>query len=319
MKESQSSQNDFCRKLVEHDRELTRATTSVLQVNIGLKCNQVCRHCHVEAGPGRQELMTGKTMDQVVAYAKRGGFKLVDITGGAPELNPDLQYFLEKISAVVPAIMLRCNLTAFDELADQGHQLLQLCIEKKVVIVSSFPSTNIGQTDNQRGKGVWRKSIDKLLQLNELGYGKAGSGLVLNLVSNPSGAFLPVSQCQAELKFKKDLAGKWGIEFNQLFTFANMPLGRFKKWLLDSGNYEQYMKKLVDAFNPTTIDGLMCRSLVSVSWDGYLYDCDFNLACNLPLSGKKVHVSETGEPPAPGSSIATEEHCFACTAGSGFT
>ncbi len=319
MKESQAGQNDFYRKLVEHDRELTRAATTVLQVNTGLKCNQVCRHCHVEAGPGRQELMSRKTMDQVVAYAQRGGFKLVDITGGAPELNPDLQYFVEKISAVVPVIMLRCNLTALDELADQGDQLLQLCIEKKVIIVSSFPSTNISQTDNQRGRGVWRKSIDKLLQFNQLGYGKADSGLVLNLVSNPSGAFLPVAQCQAELKFKKDLARKWGIEFNRLFTFANIPLGRFKKWLLDSGNYEQYMKKLVDAFNPSTIDGLMCRNLVSVSWDGYLYDCDFNLACMLPLSGRKFHVSGAAEPPVPGSSIATEVHCFACTAGSGFT
>lgn len=318
MKESRQCREVFGRKLQEYGHELRRAALKVLQVNVGLKCNQACRHCHVEAGPGRAELMSRETMDQVVEYAGKQGFESVDITGGAPELNRDLPYFIERVSPVIPSIMLRCNLTALDALVDRGKNLLDLCIEKQVILVSSFPSTNISQTDNQRGSGVWQKSLEKLRQLNSLGFGVEGTGLILNLVSNPSGAFLPASQCQAELKFKKDLAGKWGITFNHLFTFANMPLGRFRKWLEDSGNYDQYMKKLVDGFNPDTVEGLMCRSLVSISWDGYLYDCDFNQACNLPMGDELIHVSGMDGPMA-GSIIATGEHCFACTAGSGFT
>jgi radical SAM/Cys-rich protein len=307
----------FSHTLSKHKLELKRDQTHTLQINVGLLCNQVCRHCHLEAGPGRQEVMDLKTIDDVVAYARRAHFQVVDITGGAPEMNPNLEYLLENIVSLAPKVMLRSNLTA---LTDQARDsLIDLCKTRQVAIVASLPSVNASQTESQRGKGVLDKSIVTLKRLNTLGYGQEGTGLELDLVSNPTGAFLPVSQCQAEKKFKGDLERKWGIVFNNLYTFANVPLGRFRKWLKESGNLEKYMQKLVTSFNPSTLDGLMCRTLVSVSWDGYLFDCDFNLARGLYLGGHRKHVSQMGGLPAPGMPIATGDHCYGCTAGSGFT
>jgi radical SAM/Cys-rich protein len=196
---------------------------------------------------------------------------------------------------------------------------MDLLATEQVVIVASFPSLNESQTDAQRGGGIFEISIDALKKLNALGYGMAGSGLELNLVSNPAGAFLPPAQEQIEARFKDQLARKWGVQFNQLFSFANMPLGRFREWLIASGNFDTYMNKLKSAFNPCAAAGLMCRNIVSVSWDGYLFDCDFNLACGLHLGGRKVHVSEMEGVPEPGSTIAVADHCYTCTAGSGFT
>jgi radical SAM/Cys-rich protein len=297
--------------------DLVRAVTHTLQVNVGLLCNQTCRHCHLEAGPECREIMGPDTMDQVVDYARRGGFKTADITGGAPELNPHLRGLILGLSPHVTKVILRSNLSA---LADgQQHSLLELLTDHRVAIVASLPSLNEAQAEAQRGRGIFRASIDTLRKLNAIGYGQVGSGLEVHLASNPTGAFLPVSQTQAERRFRQDLQKKWGVIFNDFYILANVPLGRFRSWLVASGNFENYMNKLADGFNPCAVNGLMCRTLVSVSWDGYLFDCDFNLASRLFLSGRKVHVSEADGPPLPGSPIVVSDHCYACTAGSGFT
>jgi len=256
-------------------------------------------------------------MDQVVDFARRCVFPLADITGGAPEMNPHLGYLIERIAPFSEKLMLRSNLSALAEYGD--HELIQLLRRLRVAIVASFPAVNEAQTDSQRGEGVWAAGIDMLKKLNELGYGRDGTGLELDLVSNPAGAFLPTSQEQAEARFKRDLMRKFGIVFNQLFTFANVPLGRFRTWLEKSGNLDQYMERLSTSFNPCAVDGLMCRSLVSISWDGHLFDCDFNLACGLYLGGHRTHVSDLDHIPERGTNIATGDHCYACTAGSGFT
>lgn len=308
--------NRFQQTLAAHALCLTRERATTLQINVGRLCNLACRHCHLDAGPGRSEVMSAATMDDVISLARRHSFNVIDITGGAPELVPGIASFLARLVPFTPRLMLRTNLLLL--LAEENQDLLALCREHKVILVASFPSTNKGQTEAQRGRGVWDRSIQSLRQLNGLGYGKDGSGLELYLVSNPTGAFLPVDQCAAERKFRADLARKWGIAITGLFTFANVPLGRFRTWLHDSGNYDAYMAKLRDRFNPATITGLMCRSMLSVSWDGYLYDCDFNLAAGLPYSGEPVHASAALDI-REGIAVMTDDYCFACTAGSGFT
>ena len=307
----------FAETLKSHGLELVRDTTHTLQVNLGLVCNQRCRHCHLEAGPERGEMMDAATVQEVADYARRGGFSTVDITGGAPELNPELPRLIELVRPVAEQVMLRANLTALGQA--EHRDLARFLAQQRVVIVASLPALNPAQTDAQRGSGVFQRCLDTLEMLNQLGYGREDTGLELNLVSNPPGAFLPPAQAQAEERFHRELARKWGLRFNQLFTFANVPLGRFKQWLEKSGNYQPYLDKLVAGFNPCAAAGVMCRSLVSVSWDGYLYDCDFNLAAGLPLAGRRLHVSQMEGPPPAGWPIALGEHCFTCTAGSGFT
>ena len=307
----------FGQTLAKHGLSLTRLRTTILQVNVGLLCNQTCRHCHLEAGPNREEVMSKETVDQVVAMAQRFPFKVIDITGGAPELTPNLGDMIERLTPLSSRLMLRSNLTAL--VSGKRDGLIDLCRKNRVVIVVSFPSLNEMQAESQRGKGVFRESIAVLRKLNSLGYGKPGSGLELNLVSNPTGAFLPSSQEQLERRFCQVLKNKWGVVFNNLFAFANVPLGRFRHWLEKSGNLNKYLQKLATSFNPCAIDGLMCRSLLSVSWDGYLFDCDFNQAADLFLGGKKTHISELKEIPEPGEPIAISYHCYTCTAGSGFT
>jgi radical SAM/Cys-rich protein len=261
--------------------------------------------------------MDADTAREVVAFARRGRFQVVDITGGAPELNPNLPYMISSLARFAPEIILRSNLTALG--APEHDSIIELCREHCVTIVGSLPSVNGAQTDALRGAGVWEKSIPALKKLNALGYGHPGSGLELHLASNPSGAFLPPSQKQAERKFRQDLQRKWGISFNELFTFANVPLGRFGRWLKESGNFENYMEKLAASFNPSTVPGLMCRTLLSVSWDGYLFDCDFNLAKGMAMGERKIHISQLEQPPVAGTPIAISDHCYACTAGAGFT
>jgi radical SAM/Cys-rich protein len=306
----------FKAMLSEHHLELVRKATHTLQINLGFLCNQTCQHCHLNAGPGRKENMDADTLEEVVAYARRSHFEAIDITGGAPELNPHLVDLIGKVSPLTPRIMLRSNLSA---LQTNMQRLIESLKSHRVVIVASFPSLNLTQTDSQRGNGIFEESIGALQQLNAAGYGRNESGLELNLVSNPTGAFLPPSQEQTEKRYHQILQKKWGVRFNSLFNFANAPLGRFRKWLIQSGNFENYMQKLVSNFNPCAVDGLMCRSLVSVSWDGHLYDCDFNLARGLYLSGKKMHVSDMPGPPQPGTPIISADHCYTCAAGSGFT
>lgn len=307
----------FSRTLDRHGLRLTRGRTTTLQINVGLRCNQRCRHCHLEAGPDRAELMDEVTVEAVIEYAQRAGFDQADITGGAPELNPHLDRLIEGLAAVAPRVMFRANLTALTD----GHRdhLLGLLRHHKVVIVASFPSLSPSQADSQRGSGVFDRSLAALERLNEQGYGVGGAGLELNLVSNPAGAFLPPDQCDLETRFKKEFQRRWGLSFNHLFAFANMPLGRFRSWLVESGNLAGYMQKLESQFNPGAVDGVMCRTLVSIAWDGFLYDCDFNLALGLPLGGLRAHVSQMAGPPETGTPIAVGEHCYTCTAGSGFT
>jgi radical SAM/Cys-rich protein len=213
--------------------------------------------------------------------------------------------------------MLRSNLSALDD--GKRDHLMGLLKTYHIVIVASFPSLNEVQADSQRGNGIFRRSLGALKKLNDMGYGIPGTDLELNLVSNPTGAFLPPSQKQTEKRFRQILEGKWGILFNNLYNFANAPLGRFRQWLSKSGNLNGYIEKLASSFNPCALEGLMCRTLISVSWDGYLFDCDFNLARGLYLGGRKIHVTDMPGPPEPGSPIVVADHCYTCTAGAGFT
>jgi len=307
----------FADILVRHRLSLVRDRVHTLQVNTGYLCNLRCRHCHLEAGPGRKEIMSRETMEAVVSFARRFPFQVIDLTGGAPEMVPDLPFLIEGLAPFAPRLMLRTNLSALSDSARES--LLALCVVHRVVLVASFPSTNPSEADTQRGAGVTDAAIAVLKKLNAAGYGVEGTGLELDLVSNPVGAFLPASRESAEREFRHELLRKWGIAFNHLYTFANVPLGRFRTGLLQTENYERYVKILVEAFNPAAVEGLMCRTLLSVSWDGFLYDCDFNLAVDRSAGGRKVHVSDVRELPPFGAPIATGEYCYACTAGSGFT
>jgi radical SAM/Cys-rich protein len=307
----------FRSMLAKHGLHLTRAETTTLQVNVGLLCNQACHHCHLDAGPWRKETMGAGTIGQVRALARKFPFQCIDITGGAPEMNLLIADLLTTLFPLTPRLMLRSNLTAIAD--GRQNMLIDLCKKLRVVIVASFPSLNQAQADAQRGQGIFQKSLATLMKLNAAGYGRQGSGLELNLVANPAGAFLPADQRQTEKRYRAVLRDKWGIDFNNLFTFANVPLGRFCKWLIRSDNYEMYMEKLAAAFNPCAINGLMCRSLISVSWDGYLYDCDFNQAVDLYWGDRKTHISQLAELPQPGTPIAVADHCYTCAAGAGFT
>lgn len=309
--------DSFRDTISRHGLTLDRRKTGTLQINVGFLCNQVCRHCHLDAGPGRREHMSPTTIRDVIAYAARGGYDIADITGGAPELLPGLRTLLEGLSSHVGKLLFRTNLTALE--SAELESLVDFCRSLQVTLIASFPSMSQSQADAQRGKGMWEKSLGALKVLNRHGYGAAETDLELNLVVNPAGAFLPPPQCALQDRYRRDLARRWGISFNSLYSFANVPLGRFRRWLLKSGNYDGYMTKLAGRFNPETVSGLMCRSLVSVSWDGHLYDCDFNQAAGLPLGGSPTHISGAPSPPQEGLPIATADHCYACTAGTGFT
>lgn len=310
------SPNSFRKMLRVNGLNLTRAETTALQINVGLLCNQLCNHCHLDAGPGRKEIMVRQTMDQIMDYAARNRFKTIDITGGAPELVPDIEYLLKSAASISPETIIRANLTA---LLLKGESFTALLKKLGVTIVASFPSLNVTQAESLRGRGIFQESIDALRQLNRLGYGHPDSPLELNLVANPSGAYLPPDQKELETRFKSVLKKKWDISFNQLYSFANVPLGRFKSWLIRNGRYREYLERLASAFNPSTLEGVMCRNMVSVSWDGYLYDCDFNLAAGLPHGGNKNHVCKASGLPKLGEPIKVDDHCYTCTAGAGFT
>jgi len=270
-----------------------------------------------EAGPDRKEVMSQETMADVVTYAKRNCFKIIDVTGGAPEMIPGIDELIQNLSPLAERFMFRSNLSAIN--SNSRQYLIGLLKEQKAVIAASFPSINESQADTQRGTGIFEKSIAALLKLNRAGYGLPDTGLELNLVTNPTGAFFPQPQERTEQRFREVMDRKWGIQFNHLYSFANVPLGRFKSWLVNSDNYDNYMEKLSSAFNPCAVNGLMCRSGVSVSWDGYIYDCDFNLAAGLPLGGKKIRISEMSGPPETGKPILVSDYCYTCTAGAGFT
>jgi radical SAM/Cys-rich protein len=306
----------FAETLASRNLSLRKSRVSVLQINVGTLCDLACRHCHLEAGPSRIEVMSRSTMEQVISLARSRAFPLIDITGGAPELVPDIDYLLSDLAACSPQLVFRTNLTAL-ALPGSAH-LMPLLRDLRATIVASLPSTNQSQAEAQRGNGAFTSAIDTMKKLNALGYGIEGSGLLLNLTVNPVGAFLPQPQCDTERRFKTEMARKYGVSFNQAFTFANVPLGRFRQWLQQSGNLEGYLRKLADGFNPDTVDGLMCRTLISVSWDGFLYDCDFNLAAAQGMAGHRIHITQL-PPSLEGQDIPTGDYCYACTAGTGFT
>lgn len=307
----------FARNLDAHGLVLARKTALTLQVNTGLLCNLACRHCHLEAGPARTEVMDPATMRQVAEHARRNAYAVIDVTGGAPELVPGIAGFMAELAPLAGRTMFRTNLLALAR--EESRELLEVLAASQVALAASLPSLSASQAESQRGKGVLDASLAMLRRLNRLGYGAEGSGLELDLVSNPTGAFLPPGQAAAEQRFKADLARRHEIVFNRLYVFANTPLGRYRKWLEASGNLAGYMRRLAGAFNPCTLDGLMCRTLVSVGWDGRLCDCDFNQAAGLPLGGEARRIAGLDGPPAAGSRIAVGDHCYACTAGAGFT
>ena len=296
---------------------LKPAALEILQVNVGKMCNQTCKHCHVDAGPDRQEIMTRETMEHCLNVLQTSGITTVDITGGAPELNPNFRWFVEACSNSGIKVMNRCNLTIIVS-NKKYHDLPQFFAEHRVEVVSSLPFYNADRTDRQRGAGVFEASVKALKMLNAVGYGKEGSGLLLNLVYNPSGAFLSSGQQVLETQFKKVLQEEFDISFNSLYTITNMPISRFLDFLITSGNYESYMEKLLVAFNPSTVNGLMCRNTLSVGWDGFLYDCDFNQMLDLKIkNGEAMHISSFDAAFLRKRDILISQHCYGCTAGAG--
>ena len=289
----------------------------IFQVNVGKMCNQVCKHCHVDAGPDRKEIMTRDTMQQILDAMDSMPVKTVDLTGGAPEMNPDFRWFVEELSKKGAEIIVRCNLTII--LANpKYHDLPDFFKKHKVNVVSSLPSFTARRTDAQRGDGVFNKSIEALKMLNAVGYGKEGTGLQLDLVYNPSGAYLPDDQSILESEFKGRLKDGFDIDFNNLYSITNLPVSRFLDYLLNSGNYEDYMSELANAFNPIAAEGVMCRNMVSIGWDGYLYDCDFNQMLDLKLNhGAPNHIKDFDWQKVLNREIIINQHCFGCTAGAG--
>ncbi len=289
---------------------------TVLQINVGKLCNQTCRHCHVDAGPDRREVMTLETAGICMAVLARSGIPTLDITGGAPELNPCFRYLVEEATRLGRHVIDRCNLSVL--LLPAHSDLAEFLARHDVEVIASLPYYTARPTDAQRGEGVFEKSIEALRLLNSLGYGREGTGRVLNLVANPVGAFLPPSQPSLEALFKKRLAADHGIVFNSLYTLANMPVSRFLEFLLETGNYEEYMQRLAGAFNPDAAEGLMCRYMLSVGWDGRLYDCDFNQMLELVVgNGSPAHIHDFDPARLHGRAIVTGNHCYGCTAGAG--
>ncbi|MEJ7912893.1 MAG: arsenosugar biosynthesis radical SAM (seleno)protein ArsS, partial [Chitinophagaceae bacterium] len=297
---------------------LKAKAVEIFQVNVGKMCNQVCKHCHVDAGPDRKEIMTRETMQQCLdALAANISLTTVDLTGGAPEMNPDFRWFVEEITKLKRHVIVRCNLTII--LANKKyHDLPQFFARHGVEVVSSLPFYTAERTDRQRGDGVFEDSIKALQMLNEAGYGKAGSSLLLNLVYNPAGAFLPPPQETLEKEFKQALMKDFGIEFNSLYAITNLPISRYLDYLLQSGNYEKYMEKLVLAFNPGAAANVMCRNTISISWDGFLYDCDFNQMLDLKVdcNGSK-HIADFNTEALSNRTVIIGQHCYGCTAGAG--
>ncbi|MGE0644536.1 MAG: arsenosugar biosynthesis radical SAM (seleno)protein ArsS [Nitrospira sp.] len=289
---------------------------TIFQINVGKLCNQTCLHCHVDAGPHRTEVMSRETAELCVAALTQTDIPTVDITGGAPELNPNFRWLVEQARRLDRHVMDRCNLSVL--LLPSQADLAEFLASHRVEIIASLPSYRAGQTDAQRGDGIFGKSMEALRLLNRLGYGRPDSGLTLNLVYNPVGAFLPPKQAAIEAQFKKELRTRHGIDFNRLYTITNMPISRFLEFLVESGNYDQYMTRLANAFNPTAAAGVMCRFTLSIGWDGRLYDCDFNQMLELPIDHRiPSHIRDFHPAQLHHRQIVTRNHCYGCTAGSG--
>jgi radical SAM/Cys-rich protein len=289
----------------------------ILQINVGYMCNQVCEHCHVDAGPDRTEIMTRTTMKMCLDVIKNSGAHTLDLTGGAPEMNPDFRWFVEEAAKVgIKDFIVRSNLTII-RANKKYYDLPEFFKKHNVHVVSSMPHWTQGKTDKQRGDGVFSKSIKALQELNAVGYGLPNSDLRLDLVYNPSGAFLPGDQKSMENDFKKALLKDFNIQFHNLFAITNLPIARFLDYLIASENYEDYMYQLVESYNPAAVANVMCTNTLSISWDGYLFDCDFNQMLELPVNSKSKHISEFNEALLEGRNIVISQHCYGCTAGAG--
>jgi len=298
-------------------KPLKPSKIDIFQLNIGKLCNQTCAHCHVDAGPDRrEENMSRETLERCLEIIADADVSTVDITGGAPEMNPHFRWFVEECSRLGKQVIDRCNLTII-QANPKYHDLPEFFAKHKVNIASSLPYFSKSRTDSQRGDGVFEDSIKSLKMLNEVGYGKEGTGLQLDLVYNPSGAFLPAGQETLEAEFKRQLKRKYDIEFNRLFAITNLPISRFLDYLIESKNYETYMTELVNAFNPATVESVMCRNTISVSWDGYLYDCDFNQMLDLKVAAKGQHINDFDLEELANRNIVLNQHCYGCTAGAG--
>lgn len=288
----------------------------IFQMNVGYMCNMTCKHCHVDAGPDRQEIMSKETFEYCLKALRSSDIQTVDLTGGAPEMNPHFRWFVEQVSEMGKQIIVRSNLTILT--TNKFSDLPEFFKKHKVEVTCSLPFYSRSRTDRQRGEGTYDKSIVALKRLNEIGYGKKDTGLKLNLVYNPVGAFLPGDQEEIKQEFKKELRRKHDIGFNDLFTITNLPISRFLNFLLMSGNLEDYMEKLVESFNPSAAMGVMCRNTISVGWDGSLYDCDFNQMLEIETHQYSVqHIRNFDLGKLNDREIVVNQHCFGCTAGAG--
>lgn len=306
----------FDQVLARHGRTpLASSAIEVLQINVGKLCNQTCAHCHVDAGPDRQEVMSAAVAAKVIEVLRRHPIPTLDITGGAPELNPSFRFLVEEATRLGRRVIDRCNLSIL--LVPSQRDLVEFLAHHRVEVTCSLPSFRAAGTDAQRGDGVFAKSIEGLRLLNAAGYGK-GEGLVLNLVHNPVGTFLPGDQAALEREYRRELALRHGVVFDHLFTITNMPISRFLEHLERSGNLERYLDLLVASFNPVAADGVMCKSYLSVGWDGRLYDCDFNQMLDLPVNhGAARTLDELLAGGDLARTVVTDRHCFGCTAGAG--
>ena len=309
--------NRFSDRLAAEGVNLRRARPEILQVNVGKLCNLTCVHCHVNAGPKRKEIMTRATIDRIIDWLAKTEIRTVDLTGGAPEMIPDFRYFVERAKALQPSrhIIDRCNLTI---LLEPGYEnLAEFLAERKVEIIASMPCYSPENVNAQRGEGVFEGSIAALQLLNSLGYG-IHPDLPLHLIYNPVGAFLPASQAKLEADYKREFKEHFGIVFNKLYTLTNLPVGRFAAYLRHNNKLEQYMNLLIEAFNPATIDGLMCQNTISVGWRGEVYDCDFNQQLDMQWkNGHEMFLWDVDPGKIENREIMTGDHCFGCTAGVG--
>jgi radical SAM/Cys-rich protein len=309
--------NRFAEKLTEHRVGLRHTRTEVLQINVGKTCNLTCVHCHVNAGPKRKEIMTRETIDRIIQWLAKTAIPTVDITGGAPEMIPDFRYLIERVRALQPSrhVMDRCNLTI---LLEPGYEdLAEFLAAQSVEIIASMPCYSPQNVDAQRGDGVFDKSISALQLLNSIGYGRLPR-LPLHLVYNPNGAFLPGRQDELEDDYKRELQKHFGITFNRLYTITNLPIGRFESYLRNNDKLDEYLQLLIENFNPATVDGLMCRNTINVSWTGEVFDCDFNQMVKLNWKAQQqLHLWEVDPARVDNRKIITGEHCFGCAAGAG--
>ncbi|MCF6306504.1 MAG: arsenosugar biosynthesis radical SAM protein ArsS [Flavobacteriaceae bacterium] len=308
----------FGRKIMETGQfPLRPKKLEVFQINLGYMCNQVCEHCHVDAGPDRKEIMTKETMLQCLEVIKKTEATTIDLTGGAPEMNPNFKWFVDEASKLgIKDFIVRSNLTIIRS-NKKYYDLPAFFKNHNVHVVSSMPHWTRGKTDKQRGSGVFDKSIKALQDLNAIGYGMPESDLKFDLVYNPSGAYLPGDQESMEREFKKALLEDFGIQFHNLFSITNLPVSRFLDYLIASDNYEDYMYSLVKAYNPLAIENVMCTNTISVSWNGWLYDCDFNQMLGLKVASKVKHISDYNEELLNNRNIIISQHCYGCTAGAG--